>query len=450
METLTEFEFDTIAAPATAPGTSGVAVIRISGSKTFNIAERIFSGKIIPGKICYGKIIDNFDDSKILDEVILLPFKTPHSFTGEDVVEIQCHGGLKVVDNILNLILKNGARIARRGEFTKRAFLNKKIDLSQAEAVLDIIHSKTSVFAQKSADNLSGALSKNILEIRKNLLDLISKIVAGIDFPEDVKEPEYEELENVVKNSILKIDKILNCAKSSNIMRQGLKLAIAGKPNVGKSSLFNKLLSLNRAIVTEIAGTTRDLIQESIDIDGIPVTLIDTAGIREDNDVDKAEKIGIDYSKNAIDNADLVLFMYDSSEPISDTDRNIFALIKNKPFIKIANKSDIGKFYEKDSIKISAKTSENIEELKNLIKKIIINENNTENLEYVTNQRQQECLRLAKNYLEIALEAIKNEELQDLISIDIKSALLSLDEISGEVITDEILNNIFENFCIGK
>ena len=450
MENNSEFEFDTITAPATVIGTSGVAVIRISGVKAYEIARIIFKGKIETGRICFGKIINNFDNNKTLDEVILLPFKAPHSFTGEDVVEIQCHGGLKVIDNILGLILKNGARMAQRGEFTKRAFLNKKIDLSQAEAVLDIIHSKTSVFAQKNADNLSGSLSKYSSEIRTDLLDLMSKIVAGIDFPEDVKEPEYFELENTVKASILKINEVLKSAKSSNLMRQGLKIAIAGKPNVGKSSLFNKLLEQNRAIVTEIEGTTRDILQESLDMDGIPITLVDTAGIREDENVDKVEKIGIEYSKKAVENADLVLYIYDSSIPKNDVDNKIFELVKNKPYIKIANKSDIGKFFDEDSVKISAKSGENINHLKELIKKQIIGSNNSEDIEYITNQRQQECLAIAKGHLENALKAIEVEELQDLISIDIKSALLALDEISGEVITDEILDNIFKNFCIGK
>ena len=444
------YEFDTITALATAFGVSGVAVIRISGSKSFEIANKIFLGKIETGKICYGKIIDIYDKNKTLDEVILLPFKTPHSFTGEDVVEIQCHGGLKVIDNILKLIIKNGARMAEKGEFTKRAFLNKKIDLSQAEAVLDIIHSQTSVFAQKNADNLSGTLSRCIMDMRKQLLDLMSKIVAGIDFPEDVKEPEYSELEKVVKDVISQIDNILKSANSSNIMRQGIKIAIAGKPNVGKSSLFNSLLAQNRAIVTEIAGTTRDIIQESIDMDGIPVTIIDTAGIREGKDIDKVEKIGIGYSKKAVEQADLVLFLYDSSQKTDEIDKTIFDLIKEKPYIKVASKSDIGKFFEDDSIKISSATGENIDALKNKIKSCVMENNEIENTEYVTNQRQQGCLELAKNHLQTALCAIQINELQDLISIDIKSALLALDELSGEVITDDILNNIFENFCIGK
>lgn len=444
------YEFDTITAIATAMGTSGVAVIRISGDKAFEIAQKIFTGKIEIGKICYGKIVDNFNNDQNTDEVILLPFKTPHSFTGEDVIEIQCHGGLKVVDTILNLVIKNGARMAEKGEFTKRAFLNKRIDLSQAEAVLDIIHSKTSIFAQKNADNLSGTLSKYIAEIRKNLLDLMSKIIAGIDFPEDVKEPEYEELEQSVTLAMQKIEKILKSANSSNLMRQGIKVAIVGKPNVGKSSLFNTLLSQTRAIVTEIAGTTRDTIQETLDIDGLPVTLIDTAGIRDDKNIDKVEEIGIEYSKKAVEEADLVLFLYDCSQELTNEDKAIFNLIKNKKYIKIASKSDIGKYFEENSIKISSKTGENIDNLKEAIKQAVFTNNTPTETEYVTNQRQQTCLIRAKEHLQNALDAILVNELQDLISIDIKSALIDLDELSGEVVTDDILNNIFENFCIGK
>ena len=444
------YEFDTITAIATALGTSGVAIIKISGSKAFEITNKIFKGKIEPGKICYGKIVDNYNNEQNIDEIVLLPFKAPHSFTGEDVIEIQCHGGLKVIDNILNLVLKNGAKLAQKGEFTKRAFLNKKIDLSQAEAVLDIIHSKTSIFAKKNADNLSGTLSKCILEMRKKLLDLMSKIIAGIDFPEDVKEPEYSELETVVKNVIEKIDSILKSAKSSNLMRQGLKIAIVGKPNVGKSSLFNALLSQNRAIVTDIAGTTRDTIKETLDIEGIPATLIDTAGIRDGENIDKVEEIGIEYSKNAAEQADIVLFLYDCSSPFDDNDNKIFELIKNKKFIKIASKCDLGECKDKNSIKISSKTGTNIDLLKKEIKNCVIENNELENIEFITNQRQQECLNIAKTYLESALDAITKKELQDLISIDIKSALISLDELSGETVTDEVLNNIFDNFCIGK
>lgn len=438
-------EFDTITAISTPLGTGGVGVIRISGEKSFEITEKIFSGKITPKMICHGWIVDN--DKKI-DEVVILPFKNPNSYTGEDVIEIQCHGGVNVVKNILDIVLKNGARMAERGEFTKRAFLNKKLDLSQAEAVADLIHSKTQNFAIQSAKNLSGVLAQKVNEIKKDIFETLSKIVAGIDFPEDVKEPEYEDLIKDFENQIDKIDKILANAKSSNIMRQGIKVAIAGKPNVGKSSLFNTLLSLDRAIVTEIAGTTRDVLTETLDL-GIPVTLIDTAGIRDDENIDKVEEIGIEYSKQAAKEADLVLFMYDLSKGLSDTDNAILNFVKEKKHLIIANKCDLSNEKPENTICISAKNQIGIDELKQKIKNIIM-EFSVEDTEFITNNRQQNCLEKARESLLQAYMAAKVNELQDLISIDVKQALLCLDEITGEVITDDILNNIFENFCIGK
>lgn len=438
-------EFDTITAISTPLGTGGVGVIRISGEKSFEITDKIFSGKITPKMICHGWIVDN--DKKI-DEVVVLPFKNPNSYTGEDVIEIQCHGGVNVVKNILDIVLKNGARMAERGEFTKRAFLNKKLDLSQAEAVADLIHSKTQNFAIQSAKNLSGVLAQKVNEIKKDIFETLSKIVAGIDFPEDVKEPEYEDLIKDFESQIDKIDKILANAKSSNIMRQGIKVAIAGKPNVGKSSLFNTLLSLDRAIVTEIAGTTRDVLTETLDL-GIPVTLIDTAGIRDDENIDKVEEIGIEYSKQAAKEADLVLFMYDLSKGLSDTDNAILNFVKEKKHLIIANKCDLSNEKPENTICISAKNQIGIDELKQEIKNIIM-EFSVEDTEFITNNRQQNCLEKARESLLQAYMAAKVNELQDLISIDVKQALLCLDEITGEVITDDILNNIFENFCIGK
>lgn len=438
-------EFDTITAISTPLGTGGVGVIRISGEKSFEITDKIFSGKITPRMICHGWIVDN--DKKI-DEVVVLPFKNPNSYTGEDVIEIQCHGGVNVVKNILDIVLKNGARMAERGEFTKRAFLNKKLDLSQAEAVADLIHSKTQNFAIQSAKNLSGVLAQKVNEIKKDIFETLSKIVAGIDFPEDVKEPEYEDLIKDFENQIDKIDKILANAKSSNIMRQGIKVAIAGKPNVGKSSLFNTLLSLDRAIVTEIAGTTRDVLTETLDL-GIPVTLIDTAGIRDDENIDKVEEIGIEYSKQAAKEADLVLFMYDLSKGLSDTDNAILNFVKEKKHLIIANKCDLSNEKPENTICISAKNQIGIDKLKQEIKNIIM-EFSVEDTEFITNNRQQNCLEKARESLLQAYMAAKVNELQDLISIDVKQALLCLDEITGEVITDDILNNIFENFCIGK
>lgn len=438
-------EFDTITAISTPLGTGGVGVIRISGEKSFDITEKIFTGKITPRMICHGWIVDN--DKKI-DEVVVLPFKNPNSYTGEDVIEIQCHGGVNVVKNILDIVLKNDARMAERGEFTKRAFLNKKLDLSQAEAVADLIHSKTQNFAIQSAKNLSGVLAQKVNEIKKDIFETLSRIVAGIDFPEDVAEPTYESLISDFESEIAKIDKILSSAKSSNIMRQGIKVAIAGKPNVGKSSLFNTLLSLDRAIVTEIAGTTRDVLTETLDL-GIPVTLIDTAGIREDENIDKVEEIGIEYSKQAVQEADLVLFMYDLSKGLSEADKTILDFAKEKQHLIIANKCDLSDERPENTICISAKNQIGIEELKQKIKDIIL-EFSVEDTEFITNNRQQDCLEKARESLMQAYMASKVNELQDLISIDVKQALLCLDEITGEVITDDILNNIFDNFCIGK
>lgn len=438
-------EFDTIAAISTPMGNGGVGVIRISGEKSFDIIEKIFSNpKFEARKFNHGWIEEN---GKRYDEVIVLPFFAPNSYTGEDVIEIQCHGGMNVVKNILNLVLKHGARMAEKGEFTKRAFLNKRMDLSQAESVADMIHAKTGDFARVSAKNLSGALREKVNGIRNDIFEVLSRITAGIDFPEDVKEPEYSYLVESFENIISKIDSALKGANASNILRQGISVTIAGKPNVGKSSLFNALLSLDRAIVTDIAGTTRDVLKETLDL-GVPVTLIDTAGIRESGD-NKVEEIGIEYSKQSLNEADLILFVYDASQGIQREDEEILNLIKDKKHIVIANKCDLTQDRNSDGIYISASTGEGVEELKNTLTKKVC-EVEPDDLEFVTNSRQQVCLNRAKAALEQALLAANLRELQDLISIDVKSAILALDELTGELITDDILDNIFEHFCIGK
>ena len=439
-------EFDTIAAISTPLGTGGVAVIRISGEKAFEIIEKIFTNpNFEPRKFNHGWIVDN--GTKI-DEVIVLPFFEPNSYTGENVIEIQCHGGINVVRNILNLVLKNGARMAEKGEFTKRAFLNKRMDLSQAEAVADIIHSKTKEFGKVSMKNLSGVLKEKINDIRNEIFEVLSRITAGIDFPEDVNEPEYSYLTETFTRIISQIDSVLRDADTSNVLRQGISVTIAGRPNVGKSSIFNALLSLDRAIVTDIAGTTRDVLKETLDL-GVPVTLIDTAGIREDEDVSKVEKIGIEYSKQSLEDADLVIFVYDAHAGMTKEDEEILELAQEKKHLVIANKCDLIS-ERKDGIHyISAKTGEGIAELKELITKQVC-DIEPDNLEFVTNSRQQVCLARAKTALEQALLGAQLKELQDLISIDVKSAILALDEITGELITDDVLDNIFTNFCIGK
>lgn len=438
---------DTITAIATPIGNGGVSIIRISGDKAFSIIDKIFTHQnLTAGQIYLGRIIDNGEK---LDEVIVLPFKSPKSYTGEDVIEIQCHGGIHITKKILDIVISQGARYAEKGEFTKRAFLNGKMDLSQAEAVLDLIHANTEKFATQSAKNLFGKLSIEVGKIRKEIMDLLSRIIAAVDFPEDVKEPEYSFIETKIEEILEKINYILSFSNSSNVFRQGIKIVLAGRPNVGKSSLFNALLNLDRAIVTDIAGTTRDVIQETIDIDGICATIIDTAGIRDGENINKVEAIGIDYSKKYVQEADLVLFLYDLKDGFTQADNEIFETIKDKNYIKVGAKADLTQNRDDEAICISLKTGDNLKILKEKIKNAVISQNLTE-VEFITNQRQQKCLEETKNALINAYIAAQNQEIQDLISIDIKSALMYISEVSGEVITDDILNNIFDNFCIGK
>ncbi len=455
---------DTIAAIATPLGTGGVAVIRISGEKVFDIISEIFSlslkNKKLPdfeaNKIYYGWIKDN---DNLIDQVLLLLFRGPKSFTGEDVIEIHCHGGINVTKNILQLCLNAGARSATRGEFSKRAFLNGKMGLTEAEAILDIIHSRTDKFSQISAYNLSGKLSFYIKEIKSEVINLLSEVIAALDFSEEVDEPEYSYIVERINDIVVKINNVLRSSNNSNLMRQGLKVAIAGKPNVGKSSLFNTLLDIQRAIVTDIAGTTRDIIQESLDVDGIPVTLIDTAGIRElENEThsDQIESIGINIAKDHIQSADIVLFLYDLTKGMQEQDIDIFSEIKDKPVIKVGSKVDLidnlDKLVQQDGhdCMISTKTREGIETVKQKIKELVLSANDIDNSEYATNIRHQECLFNAKKSLLLAVDSCQNYAPQDFVSIDLKAALLSLDEITGEVVTEEILDNIFSNFCIGK
>lgn len=438
--------FETIAAPATPLSYGGIGVIRISGDEALNIVSKFFNKKIKENLINHGWIIDN--DKKI-DEVIVLYFKAPKSYTGEDVIEIQTHGSPVVIKKILNLLLDSGARLADRGEFTKRAFLNRKMDLTEAEAVLDLINSKTTKSASKNASNLSGALYLEISKMRERIIEILAKITASIDFPEDVKEVSYNEIIDSLVPVKEKIENILKNAKNHNILREGINISVIGRPNVGKSSLFNALLNLERAIVTDIAGTTRDTIKESFEIKGILATLTDTAGIREDENIDKVEQIGIKQAKNSIAESDIVLLLFDGIEGITKDDREIFELAKGKKSILVATKADIQEIKHENAISISSKTGYNIDKLKNLIYEALIDVN-IDDSEFTTNQRQQKSLKDALDFINNALFAAQNEELQDLISIDIKSALVSLGEISGEVINDEILNGIFEKFCIGK
>lgn len=450
---------DTICAIATVLGTGGISVIRISGKNSFSAAKKIFfqtkEKNVVnfeANKVYHGYI---FDNDELLDEVILLCFKSPMSYTGEDVIEIQSHGGIAITKAIFELVQNQGIRIAERGEFTKRAFLNGKMDLSQAESILDIISAKTTKFAKKSALNLCGKLATEIAEIRDEVIEILTHIVAAIDFPEEVEEPDYDELLNFIRNIIQKIDKVLAGTNISNSLRNGIKVALVGRPNVGKSSLFNNLLNYERAIVTDIAGTTRDVIEETFDIDGIPVTIFDTAGIREfenENEQNKIEQIGINYSLKSIEDADIVMFLFDLSKDFSKEDKTILEKIKNKKKIIIGTKADLDKkpCSLENVVEISNLNKSDINVILDELKAFVYTCDTTENNDFLTNSRQQESLKNAKTALENVITGLEQREIQDFISIDLTQAVSYLGEITGDDITEEIINNIFEKFCIGK
>ena len=441
-----ENNFDTICATLTPQALSAVGIIRISGDKAIEIAKKIFSKDIEIKKINYGFVLD--DNNNKLDEVILLPFIAPHSYTGEDVVEIQTHGNPSIINSILELILSKGARIAQRGEFTKRAFLNHRIDLSQAEAVLDVIQAKSTKSAQNALNNLGGYLKEKINLIKNDLVEIYSKVIASIDFPEDVAEVDNKAIVSICSDKIQEINEILKNAKSHDFIRDGLSACLIGVPNVGKSSLFNSLLNYSRAIVTDIAGTTRDTIKESVNLDGYIINFVDTAGIRDKNKADLVEQIGIDNSIEAIKQSDIILFLYEND--FSEINQELIDLAKNKQVIYIKTKADITPKNDNiDSIEISSKSGFGIDKLKDkissIIKNLVIEDTN-----YTTNKRQQTCLLRAKESLEKVILTSKETDLADLYAMDLKGAILSLDEITGEVLTDSILDNIFSNFCIGK
>jgi len=439
-----ENNFDTICAIITPLATGAVGIIRLSGDKSFEIASQIFDKKIKPKMINYGHIIDG---DCVLDEVIVLPFAAPHSYTGEDVVEIQTHGSPVIINSILELILSKGARLASRGEFTKRAFLNHRIDLSQAEAVLDIINSKSSKSAQNALSNLGGYLKNKTNEIKNNLIEIYSRVIASVDFPEDVAEVDKNYIESKCSDNILEIENILNNSRSHDFIRDGLNACLIGKPNVGKSSLFNALLNYTRAIVTPIEGTTRDTIKETINLNGYLINFIDTAGIRDKNQADLVEQIGIDNSLEAVEQSEIVLFLFENSQ--NEIDDELLKRAQNKQILFIKTKCDINQQACENALEISSKTGFGIDKLKEniaqIIKNLIPNDSN-----YTTNKRQQTCLLRAKESLENVIKTTKFEDDADLYAMDLKQAILALDEITGEVLTDSILDNIFDNFCIGK
>ena len=458
-------EFDTICAIATPIGEGGIAIIRISGEKALEIADKIFDPKskkdikdMKTYTMRYGTIVD-LDTKDIIDDVILSYMKGPRSYTGENVIEVNCHGGVVATNRVLNQIVKAGARMAEPGEFTKRAFLNGRIDLSQAEATMDIIKAKTELSMKSAMMQSKGALSKEIGELRKYLLNVLALIEYAVDFTEDDEDIVDDDLIAQIKDSITKtitrINSLLKNADEGKIIRDGLNIVIVGKPNVGKSSLLNSLLREKRAIVTDIPGTTRDIIEEYINLDGIPIKITDTAGIRDTEDT--VEKIGVERSKEKIEEADLVILMLDTSRALDDEDRVIIDAINDKKYIALLNKVDLECKLSEEvitslnrTIEISAKTGFGIENLKEEIKNLFFNgEIDSESL-IISNTRHKQALYRSLEDCNLALEKINLNEYLDLISIYITSAMRALGEITGDELEEDLLNKIFSEFCCGK
>ena len=455
---------DTIAAIATAMTASGIGIIRISGEEAFSVIDKIYrskNGEKVLSKmdshtIHYGYIVDR---EEIIDEVMVLLMKAPNSYTREDTIEIDCHGGVLVMRRILETVLKYGARPAEPGEFTKRAFLNGRIDLSQAESVIDIIQSKNDFALKSSMNQLQGALTAKIKEIRGEIIHEIAFIESALDDPEHISIVGYgEELEKKVTGIRSRLKKMIDSSENGSILKEGINTVIVGKPNAGKSSLLNVLVGKERAIVTDIAGTTRDVLEEQINLNGIILNMIDTAGIRDTSDV--VEKIGVDKAKSYVENADLIIYVVDSSTELDENDKEIIEMLQDKKAIVLLNKSDLSPVTTEEEVKIylnkkiiSVSTRENtgIDELEETIKELFFHGKLTFNDEvYITNIRHKNALQNSYESLGMVLVSIENGMPEDFYSIDLMSAYEELGSIIGEAVEDDLVNEIFSKFCMGK
>jgi tRNA modification GTPase len=455
---------DTIAAIATAMTVSGIGIVRISGEEAFSVIDKIYrskNGKKVLSEmdshtIHYGYIMDEED---VIDEVMVLLMKAPNSYTREDTIEIDCHGGVLVMKRILETVLKNGARAAEPGEFTKRAFLNGRIDLSQAESVIDIIQSKNDFALKSSMSQLQGVLTKKIQEIRGEIIHEIAFIESALDDPEHISIDGYGlELEKIVSNIRNSIKKMIDSFENGSILKEGINTVIVGKPNAGKSSLLNVLLRKERAIVTDIAGTTRDVLEEQMNLNGIILNIIDTAGIRDTTDV--VEKIGVDKAKVYVENADLIIYVVDSSTKLDENDQEIIGMLLDKKVIVLLNKSDLSPVTTDEEVKlylnkkiISVSTIENtgIDELEEEIKEMFFHGNLAFNDEvYITNIRHRNALQNSYESLGMVLRSIEDGMPEDFYSIDLMSAYEELGSIIGESVEDDLVNEIFSKFCMGK
>lgn len=455
---------DVIASISTAPGIGGIGIVRMSGEKCFDVLNKIFIPKkqekienIKGYTIKYGHIVEN---NEIIDEVLVSYFKAPRSYTEENMCEINTHGGNVIIRKILDLCLKNGANMAEPGEFTKRAFLNGRIDLVQAESVADIIDAKSEKEVKAGMKQLEGVLSKKIKEIKQEILDVMVNVDVSIDYPEyDVDDVTNKQISDMLNSVQKKLENLEKSFDNGKLIKEGIKTAIIGKPNAGKSSLLNAILKEDRAIVTEYEGTTRDTIEEFVTIEGIPLKLIDTAGIREAKD--EVEKIGIKKSKEIAEEADLVIAIFDSSKELSREDEEILKIIKNKKAIILLNKSDLNSELNDDDkkftsvtpniIKISALKGEGLENLYKLISKMYnLEEINLDNDAIISNLRQKNLITKAIENLKKTRETLEKNMPIDIIAIYMKEILENLGSITGEVVTDDIINEIFSKFCLGK
>lgn len=444
---------DTITAICTPPGIGSIAVIRISGIDSWNIVQKIFSGSNFSHmQAQHGSIKDG---KKTIDEVIVLPYKAPKSFTTEDTIEICTHGGSQVTSMVLDLCLKNGARLAKNGEFTFRAFINGRIDLTEAEAINELINATSSKTVLSANEILSGGLKNKVLGFRERLLNLVSGIESSIEFPMDVGSSKKDEINIDLEKINIELLELIETSKEGQLLRDGVKVSIIGSPNAGKSSLLNQLLESERAIVTSNAGTTRDTIEEKVIIDGWPIVLVDTAGLRKEEVSDEAEKIGMERSRSALENSDLALFVFDVTKDTSNNE--ILNFINGKPKILVGNKIDLpnSNKSEKDfDILISAKEGTNIEKLKSLvvekIKLLSQSTNHNSQTSFYVNQRQKELLLQCSNSINFAQEIIRKNDPEDLIADELKKAISKLDEVSGQKVNDDVIANVFTKFCIGK
>ena len=454
---------DTIAAISTAIGEAGIAIVRMSGDDSINIIDKIFvsASKVKMAeaenrKFLYGHICDG--DKKI-DEVLVVKMKGPHSYTAEDIVEIHCHGGVVSVKRILNLILSKGARLAEKGEFTKRGFLNGRIDLTQAEAVIDLIKAKTDISFDLGLNQLGGALSEVLNKLKNELVSMQALIVANIDFPdEDIEDAAYNDLLDRSNKILEKMDKLLENSKNSRLLRDGINTVILGKPNVGKSSLLNGLLKYDRAIVTDIAGTTRDVIEDYINLDGVLLKISDTAGIRETED--EVEKIGVNIAREKLKDADLVIAIFDISRDFDKDDKEILKLIENKKHIIILNKDDleqkisddeIEKYFKDDYLRLSVMENESVMKVEKLIIDLFFDgELQISSDTVLSNLRHINALREAKKELLEVNESLNKRVFLDLIEVDLENVIAHISEITGTITTEDILDRVFSDFCIGK